>query len=192
MQKQLRLAGTGGQGQVLAGIILADAAVAYDAKYATQSQSYGPESRGGASRAEVVISDEPVDYPKVIEADLLLCMSQEAYDKYGADTADDGIILIDSTLVQVNPNSDSRIVARPITRVAREELGRAIVANVVALGVIIELTKAVSPEAARKAVSARVPPGTEEANLQALERGRRLARENPDSAQSECGASGVT
>ncbi len=176
---QLRLAGTGGQGQILAGIILADAAVAYDGKYATQSQSYGPESRGGASRAEVVVSDEPVDYPKVIEADLLLCMSQEAYDKYADEVKDDGTILIDSTLVDVDGKVDSRIVPRPITAVARDELGRAIVANVVALGIIVELTSVVSPEAAREAVAARVPPGTQEANLEAFERGRRLAQESP-------------
>ncbi len=177
MQTQLRLAGTGGQGQILAGIILADAAVTYDVKYATQSQSYGPESRGGASRADVVISDEPVDYPKVIEADLLLCMSQEAYDKYAKDTTEDGIILVDSTLVPSYCNEDPRVVACPITGVARDELGRIIVANVVALGLIVELTDIVSTEAVRKAVAARVPPGTQEANLRAFERGRSLINE---------------
>ena len=177
MQTQLRLAGTGGQGQILAGIILADAAVTYDGKYAAQSQSYGPESRGGASRADVVISDEPVDYPKVIEADLLLCMSQEAYAKYAKDTTDEGIILVDSTLVGSYGDEDPRIVARPITGVARDELGRTIVANIVALGLIVELTNTVSTEAVRKAVMARVPPGTQEVNLRAFERGRTLLKE---------------
>lgn len=177
MQMQLRLAGTGGQGQILAGIILAEAAVAHDGKFATQSQSYGPESRGGASRAEVVISDEPVDYPKVVQPDLLLCMSQEAYDKYAADTAEDGIILIDSGLVQVDDDSDPRVVSRPITQIARDELGRVIVANVIALGLIVELSGVVSAEATSKAISDRVPSGTQEINLKAFERGRRLAEE---------------
>ncbi len=182
MQMQLRLAGTGGQGQILAGIILAEAAVAHDAKFATQSQSYGPESRGGASRTEVVISDEPVDYPKVVRPDLLLCMSQEAYDKYAADTAEEGIIIVDSSLVKTGTNPDPKVVSRPISKVARDELGRVIVANVIAVGVIVELANVVSVEAARAAIADRVPPGTQKVNLEAFERGRRLAAE-PDAEE---------
>ncbi len=170
MKKQIRLAGTGGQGQILAGIILAEAAVIHDGLYATQTQSYGPESRGGASRAEVIISDQPIDYPKVIAADFLLCMSQEAYDRYGTEVTEEGIIVVDSTLVRAAGTSD-RLIATPITQMARQNLGRAIVANVVGLGMLVGISSAVSEAAARKAVSHRVPPGTEKINLRAFDLG---------------------
>ncbi|MFO8060157.1 MAG: 2-oxoacid:acceptor oxidoreductase family protein [Bacillota bacterium] len=176
MKRQIRLAGTGGQGQILAGIILAEAAVVHDGLHAVQSQSYGPESRGGASRAEVIISDEPIDYPKVMEADLLLCMSQEAYDRYAEEIAEQGVLLVDSSLVQPGEPSD-RVLQVPITKMAEEKLGRSIVANVLALGILVGLTSAVSEEAAREAVAGRVPPGTEELNLKALELGLSVAED---------------
>ncbi len=174
MRKQIRLAGTGGQGQILAGIILAEAAVVHDGLHATQTQSYGPESRGGASRAEVIISDEPIDYPKVIAADFLLCMSQEAYDRYREEIADEGMILVDSSLVCVDEASD-RVEQVPITKMAEERLGRAIVANVLALGMLVGMTSCVSEGAAREAVANRVPRGTEKLNLRALELGLSVA-----------------
>ena len=170
MKKQIRLAGTGGQGQILAGIILAEAAVIHDGLYATQTQSYGPESRGGASRAEVIISDQPIDYPKVVEADFLLCMSQAAYDRYAEEVTEGGIILVDSTLVHAESPSD-HLIATPITRMAEENLGRAIVANVVGLGMLVGVSAAVSEAAARKAVAHRVPRGTEKLNLRAFDLG---------------------
>ncbi len=170
MMKQIRLAGRGGQGQILAGIVLAEAAVAFDGLHATQSQSYGPESRGGASRAEVVISDSPVDYPKVTEADCLLCMSQEAYDTYRKEVTDDGLVLVDSTFVEPDVE-DEGVIQEPITSVAENELGRAIVANMVALGILVQLTEVVSVEAARQAIVHRVPSGTEELNVRAFEKG---------------------
>ena len=177
MIAEFRLAGTGGQGQVLAGIILADAAISYDGLYATQSQSYGPESRGGASRAEVVISDEPIDYPKVTEANLLLCMSQQAYQKYRKDVAPDGIILVDESLVKVdNKGEDPRVVAEPITQTAIDEMGRAVVANIIALGLIVGLTSVITEEAAKQAITRRVPRGTGELNLRAFSRGLEMAK----------------
>src|SRR5665647_501001 len=97
--KQIVLTGTGGQGLILAGIILAEAAV-LDGKQAIQTQSYGPEARGGASRAEVIISDEPIDYPKVQKADTLLAMSQEAFNKYGGSIGAEGILVVDTTFVR--------------------------------------------------------------------------------------------
>ena len=171
MRKEIRLAGTGGQGQILAGIILAEAAVVHDGVNATQTQSYGPESRGGASRAEVIIATEPIDYPKVSQADLLLCMSQEAYDKYRGQVKPDGLILVDETLVKAG---DDAVIA-PITQTAREQLGRVIVANIVAVGIIVGMTQVVSEEAARKAILGRVPAGTEELNEKAFEAGLCLA-----------------
>ncbi len=173
MRKEIRLAGQGGQGQVLAGIILAEAAVTYDGLKATQTQSYGPESRGGASKAEVIISDEPIDYPKVTRADLLLCMSQEGYEKYRDEVSDDSVILVDGTLVEAGDEAYSL----PITGTARDKLGRVIVANIIALGVVVGLTGAVTEDAARQAVLDRVPAGTEDLNRQAFGEGLRLARE---------------
>lgn len=171
MKTQILLAGKGGQGQVLAGIILAEAAVSYDGLHATQTQSYGPESRGGASRAEVIISDAPIDYPKVTDADLILCMSQEAYDRYAPELGRDGIILVDETLVSEYDADSPAVKPVPITELAAKEMGRVIVANMVALGVLVALTSVVSMEAARRAIENSVPPGTEELNLKAFELG---------------------
>ncbi len=172
---QFRLAGTGGQGQILAAIILAEAAVASDQLYAAQSQSYGPESRGGASRAEVVISESPIDYPKVDKPDFLLCMSQQGFDKYQDDVAEDGTILVDTSLVTVpETHRHSRVVGCKITETARKNLGRQVVANIIALGLLVRLTEVVSPEAAKKAIANRVPSGTESLNLQAFDLGFEL------------------
>ncbi len=171
MKKEILLAGKGGQGQVLAGIILAEAAVSYDGLYATQTQSYGPESRGGASRAEVIIADAPIDYPKVTDADLILCMSQEAYDRYAPGLGEGGIILVDDTLVSQYDGDSPAVKPVPITELAEKEIGRVIVANMVALGVLVALTSVVSMEAARQAIENSVPPGTEELNLKAFDLG---------------------
>lgn len=166
---EIRLAGEGGQGLILAGVILAEAAAVYDGKNAVQTQSYGPEARGGASKAEVVISDGDIDYPKVIAADLLLCMSQEACNKYVYGMKKDGILIVDSVHVDRVPTS--RAYAIPITKIAEEATGRRITANIVALGLIVGLTGVVSRKAIEAAVRARAPKGTEALNLKALQAG---------------------
>lgn len=169
---EIRLAGEGGQGLILAGLILAEAAAVYDGKNAVQTQSYGPEARGGASKSEVIISDEQIDYPKVSSADLLLCMSQEACDRYGEELKEGGMLVADSVHVERVPAVRSYSV--PITDIAEEATGRRITANMVALGVIVGLSGVVSKEAVEKAVRARAPKGTEDLNVKALEAG--LAR----------------
>lgn len=163
---EIILAGTGGQGMVLAGLILAQAAAIYDGKNAVQSQSYGPEARGGSSKAEVIISSIEIDYPRVISADLLLCMSQEACDKFYYDLKRDGLLILDSTFVERSPTS--RAISLPITRIALEATGRDITASMVALGLICGLSKVVSREAMEKVIRERVPNGTEKMNLDAL------------------------
>ena len=165
---EVRLAGAGGQGLVLAGQILAEAAI-YDGKNAAQSQSYGAEARGGASLSEVVISDGKIDYPRVIEADLLLAMSQEACDKYSPGLKEEGILIVDSVHVHRVPTRKAYRI--PITQIAEEATGQRLTANVVALGIIVGLTGIVSREAIEAAVKARTPKGMEEANLQALAAG---------------------
>ena len=173
---EVRLAGEGGQGLILAGVILAEAAAVYDGLHATQTEVYGPEARGGASRSEVVISGEPIDYPKVIAADILLAMSQEACDRYGSSLKREGMLIVDAAHVTRLPLEREAIQA-PITRLAEEVTGRRITANVVALGVLVGLTELVSEEAIEAAVRARAPRGTEDLNLRALAAGLAWARQ---------------
>lgn len=161
------LAGSGGQGLITAGIILAEAAVLAGLN-AVQTQSYGPESRGGATRAEVVIADGEIDYPKVTNPDVLLVLTSEAHRRYGRRLKEGGLLIADQDLVGEVPTGPYRIVRVPITRIAREELGREIVANIVALGVLAALTNAVPMDALEQAVLGRVPRGTEELNRRAL------------------------
>ncbi|MBU0743513.1 2-oxoacid:acceptor oxidoreductase family protein [bacterium] len=174
---EVRLSGEGGQGLVLAGKVLAEAAAIYDGKNATQSQSYGPEARGGASRSEVIISDEDIDYPKAVNIDLLLALTQESVNKYHSDLKEGGILLVDADACSDIPAGDFRVYRVPIIEVAREKVGKILVANIVALGVITELAKVVTPEAVEAAILARVPKGTEELNLSAFKAGVEAARE---------------
>lgn len=171
---EVRLAGAGGQGMILAGVILAEAAAVYDGLNAVQTQSYGPEARGGASRAEVIIARGEIDYPKVIEADVLLCMSQEACDTFYDRVKEDGCIIVDSTHVSRLPSQ--RAITLPITRIAQDATGRVITASVVALGVLAGLTGVVTAPALEMALSQRVPEGTEEVNLRALAAGLSAAQ----------------
>ena len=166
---EVRLAGEGGQGMILAGVILAEAAAVYDGLNVVQTQSYGPEARGGASRSEVVISHGDIDYPKVMSSDLLLCMSQESCDKFYSQLKEDGCIVVDSTSVRRVPSH--RAISVPISDLAEEATGRRITASIVALGVICGLSGVVSRSALEQAVAGRVPRGTEELNLKALAAG---------------------
>ena len=167
---EIRLAGAGGQGLLLAGLILAEAAAIYDDKNAVQSQSYGPEARGGTSRSELIISDDEIDYPKVVEPNVLLAMTQESADKYAVDVRKDAVIVVDAGQVERKP-SVGRVVSVPITAIAREVTGTPLTASVVALGVIAGLTGVVSRQAIQSAVQARAPQGPREKNQAALEAG---------------------
>lgn len=175
---QLRLSGTGGQGLILGGIILAEAAL-LDGKLAVQSQSYGPEARGGSSKSEVIISDTIIRYPKITVPDLVLAMSQEACKKYTVDLTANGILITDSLFVNQLPEKQFRQVYQlPITQTAQEGLGKSLFANIVALGAIVKITGAVSAEALIKTVLARVPKGTEALNEKAIQLGMALAETN--------------
>ena len=173
---EIRLGGSGGQGLILAGVILAEAATIYDEKNAVQSQSYGPEARGGASRAEVIISDTDIDYPKATDIDVLLCLTQEACDRYGGDLKGGGLMIVDEQEVGAPPSGDFRLVSLPILETAEQTIGKLLVANIVALGALVQLTRAVTKDALRNAVLGRVPKGTEELNLAALDAGFALGR----------------
>lgn len=174
---EMRFSGSGGQGMILAGIIMAEAASIYENKNAVQSQSYGPEARGGASKAEVIISSQPIDYPKATAIDAMLAMTQEACSKYSKDIKDGGILLVDADEVKNLPSGNFKKYAFPITSIARDELGKTIVANIIALAMITELTKIVSNDAIEKAVLARVPAAFLDLNKEALRIGFNRAKE---------------
>ena len=138
MRKQLRLSGSGGQGVITAAIIFAEAAVA-EGKEAVQSQSYGPEARGGASKSEVIIDDNPIYHPHVECPDLVLAMTQKAADKYYTDLNPEGILVLDTDLVPEPPDFPN-ILRIPITKLAVEEIGKSLFANIVALGALVHIT----------------------------------------------------
>ncbi len=174
---EIRLSGTGGQGMILAGIILGEAAAIYDDLHALQSQSYGPEARGGASKSEVLISKEDIQYPRVTKPDLLLALSQRACIAYNGDLSDESVLLVDSVRVlKVPQNVKYKIYKIPFCKIAREVSGRELTTNIVALGAVNEVLQAVSFEALKKALLKRVPKGTEEMNLKSLEAGAEAIR----------------
>lgn len=169
MRKQLRLSGSGGQGVITAAIIFAEAAVA-EGKEAVQSQSYGPEARGGASKSEVIIDDKSIFHPHVIVPDLVLAMTQKAADKYYKDLNPNGLLVLDEQLVPNVPDFP-HVVRIPITKLAIEEVGKPLFANIVALGALVRLTGLVSFDTIKQAVAHRVPPHTVEQNMKALQIG---------------------
>lgn len=171
-KKEIRLAGSGGQGLVLAGIILAEAAILFEDLNAIQTQSYGPEARGGASKSEVIISDDVIDYPKCESVDVMLALTQKSVDEYISDLKKGGLLITDSDLVSNVPNGSFKWYKIPFTAIAREKIGKSFVANIVALGVLAELLDFIAPASMEKAVLRRVPKGTEEINKKALKAGR--------------------
>jgi len=178
---EVRIAGFGGQGIIRSGNIIGTAAAIHDGKYATFTQSYGPESRGGACAAQVIISDEPIHYPHLLDPRILVVMSQGAYNKYVPGLNRDGLLLVDEDLVELGEEAAGlRVLSIPATRLAEEELGRRIVANVVMLGFFAAMTDVVSVDALRQAVLESVPKGTEELNQRAFELGYEYGRRMAD------------
>lgn len=171
---EIRFSGSGGQGIITAALIFAEAAGIYDGKYVCQTQSYGPEARGGVSQAEIVISNKPIDYPKAIKLDLLLAMNQASCDTHSQDLKREGLLVIDSTMVEQAPAG--RVVSLPFTLLARQEVGRTLAANMAALGAVGYLSQAVSLKSLEKALLSRIPKGTETMNRKALHAGIKAAR----------------
>ncbi|MGQ9458865.1 MAG: 2-oxoacid:acceptor oxidoreductase family protein [Anaerolineae bacterium] len=189
-RREVQISGFGGQGIVLAGYILGKAATIYDGMEATLTQSYGPESRGGACSAQVVLADEPIHYPHLIQPQVLVAMSQQACSTYLPALAQDGILIVDEDLVdppEVPPTV--RVYRVPATRLA-EEMGFGMCANIVMLGFLVGMTGLVSLDALREAVRTSVPGGTVEMNLKALAQGleeARRAKECPPAPPQEAG-----
>ncbi len=187
-RREVRLSGFGGQGIILAGNILGKAAAIYDGKHATFTQSYGPEARGGACAAEVVIDDRPVHYPHIVDPELLVVMSQGAYHRYVPSFRQDGLLIIDEDLVELDEQlGERRVLTIPATRIA-EQVGRSVVANIVMLGFVAAVTDLVSVDAMREAALTSIPRKTIELNTSAFEAGLAYGRELDTEEQSVPGA----
>jgi 2-oxoglutarate ferredoxin oxidoreductase subunit gamma len=172
---EVRLAGAGGQGLQLAGMILASAVALNEGRHVIVTSSYGPEARGGASKTELIISEGEIIYPKPTSIDLVLIMSKAAADKYTTGMKDEAVLIADSTYV-LEPTR-SPCISLPITRTAALGFGTPLVANIIALGTICGITGIVKEESLKKAVAARVPKRTIDLNLMALAKGVEMGRE---------------
>jgi 2-oxoglutarate ferredoxin oxidoreductase subunit gamma len=167
----IRIAGFGGQGVILAGMVIGKAAAIYDGKFATLTQSFGPEARGSACSAQLIVSDEPILYPYLTQPDILVVMSQEAHARFGADLKPAGMLLYEQDLIHLdNTTQGVRHYGIPATRFA-EELGRKLVLNMVMVGFVTALAGLATPQAVRKAIADSVPKGTGNLNLAAFEKG---------------------
>jgi 2-oxoglutarate ferredoxin oxidoreductase subunit gamma len=170
-RREIRVTGYGGQGVIMTGYIFGKAAAIYDGTHSTLTQSFGPEARGSACAAAVVIDEESVDYPYLRETDVLIALSREGYEKYADELSDDGVLIYDEDLVTPDERvAKAKKFGIPATRIA-EELGKRIVQNIVVVGFATAATEVVGREAAKQAVESSVPPATIDLNLQAFERG---------------------
>jgi 2-oxoglutarate ferredoxin oxidoreductase subunit gamma len=168
--------GSGGQGVITAAIILAEAAVLYDNLIAVQSQAYGPEARGGATRSDVIISENTINYPKVIQPNVLVCLTQEAYNKFYTIIRPGGLLMTDSRYVKIQRKADAKQRELPIYATVMEEIGKPIVFNICMLGALLALTDLVQPESVMKVIKTRIPKGFLELNQKALDIGLKLGK----------------
>jgi len=171
---RLVFSGSGGQGVITAAIILAEAAVLHEGLNAVQSQSYGAEARGGATRSDVIIADTPIYYPKVLQPNVLVCLTQEAYNKFSGIIRPGGLLLTDSRYVKTQRKVDALQRELPMYRSVMETIGKPIVFNICMLGALLSLTDLVRPESILKVLESRVPADFLEMNRKALELGMRL------------------
>jgi len=176
-RRELRIAGFGGQGVVLAGNIVGQAVAVYDKQYAAFTQNYGPEARGGSCTAEVVASEEPIGYPYLTDPGIVVILSQDAYNKYGKNLPPQTQLIIDPDLVKPDPADRHPYLTVPTNRMARE-LGRVVVANIILLGFLAAVNNFVTVEALRKSVLASVPKGTGDFNMKAFELGYKYGQEH--------------
>ena len=182
MRINVRFAGAGGQGVILASVLLAKGYGLGEDYNIAQTQSYGPEARGGACKAETLISDTPIGFTKVQHPDFLLLLTEDAMKKYAANVPENCLIMLDESIEPLPEMNPDKVLRFPILRTAKEKVGRAQTANVVAIGCINTVLNLVDDESIKKAVTMHVPAGTEEMNLRALEEGIALARKAEEPA----------
>ena len=173
--KRIVFSGSGGQGVITAAIILAEAAVIYEGLNAVQTQSYGPEARGGATKADVVISEEPIRYPKVIHPHILVCLTQKAYNNLSGIIWPGGLLLSDSHYVKQEPKVDARQVELGMYRAVMDKIGKPIAFNICMLGAMTRLTGLVRAESIMGVLETKIPVDFLEINKRALEIGQQLA-----------------
>lgn len=174
---EARLSGEGGQGVVMGGAILAEAAILHEGRYAVQSPTYGSRVRGGPTKVDVIVSNDEIIYPRATAINFFLSLAQMAYNKFCSDLTDDAIILVDSNLVSNVTNTNHRVHRFPFVEAAKSELGNVVLSNIIALAVMVELTGVVSGEALWQAIQARVPQKYLDLNQRAMERGFEIAAE---------------
>jgi len=168
---EIRIASFGGQGVILSAVVLDKAASIYENAFAAMTQNFGPEARGGACSAQLVLSDSPVLYPYVTQPDIMVVMSQEAYNRFSHELKPEGMLIVEEDLVRVSSqDSDKKVYSIPAARFA-EELGKRMVLNSVMVGLFTAITKLLSADAVRKAVADSVPPNFRELNIKAFDRG---------------------
>jgi len=175
-QTDLTIAGVGGQGSILAGVILGSAAVTFDHRYATQTQAYSSELRGGFAATWVIVSDQPIEYPRVIQSDILVAQAQDSIDRFGAILKSSGILIVDSDMVRTTPPNAKKVYHVAATSIARNELKVPLAANIVMLGALFKITEIVSRKALEAAIVAAVPAGKDQVNLSALDLGVKRVR----------------
>jgi 2-oxoglutarate ferredoxin oxidoreductase subunit gamma len=173
MRSEIRLSGAGGQGLILAGVILAEGAILSNLE-AIQSQSYGPEARGGASKAEVIISNKAINFPKVVKSDILVCLTQLSFDKYSDGIKEDSIVVLDSSID--SGSLAAKFYKLPIIESAKNVIKKPMTANIITLGILSEILEEINIDNLKYAIKMRVPKGTEELNMKAFEYGIKLVK----------------
>lgn len=175
MKREIRLSGSGGQGLILAGVILAEGAIMSELD-AVQSQSYGPEARGGASKAEVIISDKDINFPKVGKSDILISLTQKSFNEYSKNIKENSIVIVDDS-IEVDESINAKIYKVAILDTAKEILKKPMTANIITLGALSNLIPQINPEHIKFAILNRVPKGTQDLNIEAFEEGRRILKQ---------------
>jgi len=174
---RLVFSGSGGQGVITAAVVLAEAAVLYENLIAVQSQAYGPAARGGATRSDVIISDSDINYPKVIQPNVLVCLTQEAYNNFYPIIRPGGLLITDNRYVKIQRKVDAQQKELPMHHTVMEKIGKSIVFNICMLGVVISLTALVKSESIMKVLENRIPSSFLEMNRKALDLGMKLGAE---------------
>jgi 2-oxoglutarate ferredoxin oxidoreductase subunit gamma len=172
---EILIGGVGGQGVILAGILLGTAATLFDGKKAVQTQAYSSEQRGGMAKAEVILSSEAITDPQVRRPDILMAFAQDAIERHLKKIQPSGLVVTDSDLVKGVPPGEYRLLEIPATRMAEDELGNSLVANLILLGGLVKKTAILSIAAMEKAIEASVPPRAKDLNLKAFQRGLALS-----------------
>jgi len=169
--------GSGGQGVITAAIVLSEAAVLHEDLVAVQSQAYGPEARGGATRSDIIIADEPINFPKVIQPNVLVCLTQEAYNKFYPIVRPGGVLITDTRYVKTQRKADAIQKEIPMYETVMEKIGKPIVFNICMLGALLAITELISPESIMKVLETRIPSGFLDMNREALDIGMQLGAE---------------